>query len=177
MSRVPFDGLFFAIVPPPETAMRISALATILKRAHGFTARLTPPARLHVSLFFLGGLPQEAVQASRAAATDLQMTPFEVSFDRSVSFRGAPGGRPFVLAGDDGVRQLLAFQQTLGAALSKTGLKRRARAGFMPHMTLLYDRLIADEHPIEPISWVVNDFVLIHSNNGHSRLARWPLTA
>jgi RNA 2',3'-cyclic 3'-phosphodiesterase len=178
MSRVlPPDRLFLAIVPPLEAAIRISAVATILKQANGFTAKLTEPACLHVSLFFLGGLPDEVVQAACEAAADVQAAPFEISFDRSVSFRGAAGGRPFVLMGDNSVQPVRSFRRVLGAALSSVGLKRRVNRGFMPHMTLLYDERIAEELPIEPISWVVNDFVLIHSRYGHTHLARWPLRA
>jgi len=46
---------------------------------------------------------------------------------------------------------------------------------FTPHVTLLYDPRSVEEHPIEPISWTVSEFVLIHSMQGHAHLARWPL--
>jgi hypothetical protein len=39
------------------------------------------------------------------------MTPFEVSFDRTVSFRGRPGNRPFVLVGD-GTRSVARSRKT-----------------------------------------------------------------
>jgi 2'-5' RNA ligase len=48
---------------------------------------------------------------------------------------------------------------------------------FTPHVTLLYDKRSVEEQPIEPISWNVREFALIHSMNGHTHLARWPLRA
>jgi 2'-5' RNA ligase len=43
----------------------------------------------------------------------------------------------------------------------------------MPHIALLYGERAVEEYPIEPICWTVNEFVLIHSLNGHAHLARW----
>jgi len=110
------------------------------------------------------------------AAERVRISPFKVSFDRTASFRGRPGSRPFVLVGDDGLDELKAFRQVLGAELTRQGLDRRARTNFEPHVTLLYDDRSVEEHPVaEPISWVISEFVLIHSLNGHRRLASWPL--
>jgi 2'-5' RNA ligase len=46
---------------------------------------------------------------------------------------------------------------------------------FTPHITLFYAERNIEEHPIEPIGWTVNQFVLIHSKQGHTCLAQWPL--
>jgi RNA 2',3'-cyclic 3'-phosphodiesterase len=73
------------------------------------------------------------------------------------------------------VRQLVSFRRMFGAAMTRRGLRRRANTNFMPHVTLLYDTRGVEEHPIEPISWTVNEIVLIHSVNGHTHLACWPL--
>jgi 2'-5' RNA ligase len=63
----------------------------------------------------------------------------------------------------------------LGRSLVKIGFRRGAITDFTPHVTLLYDRRNVEEQPIEPISWTVREFVLIHSMQGHTHLARWPL--
>ena len=54
-------------------------------------------------------------------------------------------------------------------------MRHLAKKAFMPHVTLLYAERSVEEHPIEPIRWTVNEFVLIHSMHGHVHLARWPL--
>jgi len=83
--------LFLAAIPDPGTATRIHKLSGVLKRAHQFSGKLIEPERLHVSLFFLGGLPEQDVRAARMAAADVRMEPFEVLFDRTASFRVIAG--------------------------------------------------------------------------------------
>ncbi len=167
--------LFFAAVPEAVAAARISRLAHVLKRAHKFDGKVIEPERLHVSLFFLGELSEQSVQVAREAAAEVRVPPFEVLFDRSASFGGKPGNRPLVLIGDDGLDRLKSFRRTLGIALARKGLRYLARKDFTPHITVLYADRSVEEHPIEPIRWVVNEFVLIHSMHGHVHLARWPL--
>jgi RNA 2',3'-cyclic 3'-phosphodiesterase len=167
--------LFLAAVPNAGTAERIHRLAGVLKRAHKFDGRLIPPERLHLSLFFLGGLPERQIHAAREAAADVRAEPFEVSFDRTASFRGRPGNRPFVLIGEVGLGRLQSFRRMLGAALTRKGLRRVASSYFTPHVTLLYDARSVEEHPIEPILWTVTEFVLVRSRKGHDHLARWSL--
>jgi 2'-5' RNA ligase len=45
-------------------------------------------------------------------------------------------------------------------------------------MTLFYDRCSVAEDPIDPIRWMVRDFVLVHSIRGggrHILPGQWPL--
>jgi 2'-5' RNA ligase len=72
------------------------------------------------------------------AATEIRTNPFEVSFDRTASFRGRSGNHPFVLLGDSGLRLLMSFRQMLGAAMTRSGLRQWATRQFTPHITLLY---------------------------------------
>ena len=167
--------LFLAVIPDAETAVRIHKLAAVLKRAHQFKGKLIEPARLHVSLFFLGGLPEQDIRAACTAAADVRIAPFEVLFDRTASFRGKRDSRPFVLVGDHGLQRLTSFRRMLGGAMLRRGLRRVANTNFTPHVTLLYDARSVEEYPIEPISWTVKEVVLIRSLKGHDRLARWPL--
>ena len=167
--------LFFAAVPDAATAARMYRLARALEHAHKFDGKVIECGRLHVSLFFLGELSEQIVQVASEAAAEVRMPPFEVLFDRSASFGGRPGNRPLVLIGDDGLDRLKSFRRTLGIALARKGLRYLARKDFTPHVTLLYADRNVEEHPIEPIRWMVNEFVLIHSMHGHVHLARWPL--
>jgi 2'-5' RNA ligase len=169
--------LFLAAIPDANTAQRIHRLATALKRANKFDAKIIEPARLHISLFFLGGLPNPIAELACEIAGEVRAQPFEVLFDRSASFRGRPSNRPFVLVGEKGLERLRSFRRTLGAALAGKGLRYLAKKDFTPHVTLLYADRDVEEHPIEPISWTVNEFVLIRSMRGHVHLARWPLRA
>lgn len=170
--------IFLAALPDAMTATRICRLAGLLKRAHGFSGKLIAPDRLHVSLFFLGGLAEDVARGAGAETGEIRVPPFQVSFDRTASFRGRLGSRPFVLMGDEGVRQLKSFRQGLGSQLAGVGLRRLATTNFEPHVTLLYDARGVDEHPLaEPICWTVNEIVLIQSRSGHTHLAKWQLRA
>jgi RNA 2',3'-cyclic 3'-phosphodiesterase len=170
--------LFLAATPDAATATRIHRLARTLRRAHRSSGALIVPERLHVSLFFLSGLPEQSLCAACKALADVRVPPFQVCFDRTASFRGRVGSRPFVLVGGDGVGQLKSFRQGLGAGLAREGLRRLASTNFEPHVTLLYDAHGADEYPLaEPISWTVNEIVLIQSRSGHTHLAKWRLRA
>jgi 2'-5' RNA ligase len=140
------ERLYLAAVPDPDTAAHIHRLATVLKKAHGFTGRLIPADRLHISLFFLGGLHESCVQAACEAAAETAWTaPFEVSFDRTASFGGRSGNHPLVLFGESGLNRLRSFRQTFAAAMMQRGLRRRANTNFAPHVTLLYGERRVEE--------------------------------
>jgi RNA 2',3'-cyclic 3'-phosphodiesterase len=141
----------------------------------GLPASRSSRTALHVSLLFLG-IPSEAlVRIGHEVAAAVRMPRFDVAFDRTVSFRGKPGQRPFVLVGHDGWSPLQSLRQQMVEALRRNGLKGWARRAFTPHVTLWYGESEIAEHPIEPIGWTVNEFMLIHSLRGHTHLARWPL--
>ena len=172
-------GLYLGAVPDADARLKIDGLSGVLRRAHGFAGEPIQPDRLHVSLLFLGsflGNPsQELVRIGQQVGAAVRMPRFDIIFDRTVSFRGRSGQRPFVLVGQDGCIPLQSLRQQMVEALRRTGLKGWVRKAFTPHVTLWYGEREVDEHPIEPIRWTVREFVLIHSLRGHTHLARWPL--
>ncbi|MFN0219242.1 MAG: 2'-5' RNA ligase family protein [Hyphomicrobium sp.] len=152
-----------------------------LVRSQRLVAKLLPPERLHVSLCAVGGFsgacPPAVINAAKAVADTVSMDPFTVSFDRVASFAGGNGRRALVLTGGEGVAGLVQFQKTLGLTLNKAGLGLRQKDRFTPHVTMMYADHMCD-FPIEPISWTVDEFVLVDSLWGQSRhvqLGRWPL--
>lgn len=176
--REPHDRLFFALFPDTPTAARIVERARALRAQHGMTARVQDAARMHITLQHLGdfaGVPQRIVESASAAAATVAMAPFEVTFDRAASFGGNPKALPYVLLGNENAA-LKAFNKTLGGAMAKALLPPDAT--FTPHVTMLRDPVSASEQPIEPITWTVREFVLIHSLLGQTRhipLGRWTL--
>ena len=107
MSAPPLtDGLFFALFPDPAAAARIGDLARRMRDAHALSAAPHAADRLHVSLHGIGEYPAfPADIAARAieAAASVALPPFEIAFDRAMSFSGKPGQLPLVLRGQDGV--------------------------------------------------------------------------
>lgn len=177
----PTDRLFFALFPDPATAARVSDLAQQLREACGLKGRPLKSDRFHVTLHHLGdfaGVPPHVVEAARAAAASVCFAPFELVFDRAESFDNKRGrNNPFVLQGDEGTQDVIAFQRKLGEAMKKAGLKPDSR--FVPHVTLLYDDAAVTAQPVTPpVRWVAREFVLVHSLLGktqHIVLGRWPL--
>lgn len=177
----PSDRLFFGIFPEPPVAETIAGLARDLKGRLGLSGAPLTPERFHVTLHHIGdyaGLPRGIVaQALEAGEAESSAPPFEVSFDRAASFNNR-GNNPFVLQGGEGLSELHAFQKALGLSMARAGLGKQVARQFNPHVTLLYDRALAPETPVEPVSWTVSEFVLIHSLLGQTRhivLGRWPL--
>jgi 2'-5' RNA ligase len=176
------ERIFFACLPDAATAARIYARAEAMKRDKGFEGTRILPEHLHVTLFHLGdwhSLPQDIVALAKTAAGEVAVPPFEVTFTRAESFRNRTGIYPFVLTGDKQAAAWQGLHGALGAALKRAGLGGATQGEFQPHVTLLRDKLRAPPMKIEPISWTVRDFVLVHSLLGkttHIHLARWPLT-
>lgn len=172
------DGLFFALLPDIAAAAQLERTAQQLSIRHRLNGAPLASERFHISLLGFGtyaGLPPELIAAASKIAAEIAGRPFEVIFDRAMSFLGRP--RPLVLCGDDGVTELLAFRRVLGDAIQTRGLGR-AKPQYTPHVTLLYDERGIAEHAIEPVSWTVREFVLVHSLRGQSKyipLGRWPL--
>jgi len=167
--------LFLAVLPDADTSAEIFRIATALKRAHRLRGRLTARDRLHVTLLSLSGLPEAALKDACEAVAEVGAQQFGVSFDRTMSFRGQPGSRPFVLTGDAGLASLKAFRRSLLAGMMRRGLRLLARRNYTPHVTLLFDDDAVDEYPVGPIGWTVDKIVLIHSRHGHTHLVQWPL--
>jgi 2'-5' RNA ligase len=173
--------LFFALFPDAETAVRIAELSQRLKIDLGVKRKPIPTDRLHVTLYFLGDfpdLPEDIIDVASAAADSLTTGPFDVVFDRVVSFTGRPGNRPLVLRGDEGLVGLTKFQGELAMAIRRGRVGRSPKTGFTPHVTLLYDDAIVTEQAVEDIRWTVQELVLVHSDldqHRHVHLARWPL--
>ncbi|MBO9544499.1 2'-5' RNA ligase family protein [Caulobacter sp.] len=173
----PTDRLMFLLYPDAQTAERIAREARRLKEALGLRGQPLLTDRFHITLHHLGdyvGLPNDMVTKGKRAGGALSAAPFEVVFDKAVSFANRPGNNPFTLQGREGVAALIAFQKTLGLKMAGAALKPDKQ--FLPHITLLYDGQVVPEQAIDPIRWTVDRFVLVQSKLGqtqHIVLAEW----
>ncbi|WCM18139.1 2'-5' RNA ligase family protein [Paraburkholderia bryophila] len=181
----PTDGLFFAVFPGIQTAAGVAKFAQQLCVEARVRSKPLAAGRLHVTLQhlgnFAGGLPQARVDAAMQAGASIRMEPFTVEFDSVVSFAARPRAGPLVLGGGAGVAGLHALHDALAAALRGAGAGDAAPSAtvpYTPHVTLAYGMPWAATRPIEPVSWNVREFALMHSLLGRTRhvaLARWRL--
>jgi 2'-5' RNA ligase len=132
--------LFVALEPPDPVRRRLAALADELRRAagrHGEEVRWVPPANVHLTLQFLGAVPEERVAAVetalRAAAGEAR--PLSLAVHGVGGFPNARRPR-VVWAGLQGeLAPLAALVAALGARLAKLGYPPEDRP-FSPHLTL-----------------------------------------
>jgi 2'-5' RNA ligase len=174
--------LFFALWPTDE--FRADLVSATEKLARDSGGRVIPPGNLHVTLLFLGQVPNARFDAVQQAADALAQAPaFELSFDRAEVW-----GRANLLclttsatpAAATALADELAhsLRDELSGPDKSLGMGERE---FRPHITLARD--LPRRHraePTQPLLMKVNDFVLVESRPGasgsqYSVLRRWPL--
>jgi RNA 2',3'-cyclic 3'-phosphodiesterase len=176
------DRIFFAVLPDAAAIEPIKLCTRGMRAQYSLRGRSIIAGRLHVSLLGIGdfaGIPTDFVKLLNVAASRVEMSSFDVTFDRALSFSGARQ-RPLVLIGDKGVEEMKALQQALITELQRTGLPLSNSRSFTPHLTLLYSSQKMTESSIESVGWTVREFVLVHSllgkNKPYATLGRWHLS-
>ena len=133
-------------------------------------------SRLHATLGMVGIWPEsppaDAIDLAREIGHQIAMRSFKVTFKRLQSWRQSSG--PLVLVGDDD--ELIGLRWLHDALRETCGLQPDPH--FCPHISLIWSPDSVPERAVEPFSWMVREFVLIHSVCGQGRhevLGRWPL--
>jgi DNA-directed DNA polymerase III (polc) len=176
------DKWFFALQPSAAARETIVRQQDELGLRHGFQRYRIKPENLHVTIQMVGHgttLPPDILRAAYAAAAAVSCRPFDISFDRALSFKSKKLSRPFVLmCAKTALAPLQAFHRALIEALHQHGLIQKRHPDFTPHLTLFWDPASIPEHPVTPLGWTVNEFVLVHSRVGRSEhrvVGRWVL--
>lgn len=169
--------LFLALWPDDDVREAMHAAVDAVP-AFARTGRRVDAAKLHLTLHFLGGwpaFPDAAVEACRAAAASVQASAFHLVIDHAGHFARSRVGW-LAPSGNSG---LDALWSALGHALQEQGVDHRTTETFSPHVTVLRGLSArVDDTPIEPLSWPVDSFVLVHSHGGrYDILERWALPA
>lgn len=154
--------LFFALWPDEAVRGQLAAACAALAEASG--GRPVAPANYHVTLAFLGSVPNEALPAIVAAVEGLAAPAVTLRLDTlgafpaaGVLWLGAATGPPELAALAAGIRDLM------------TGLGLRPdEKPFQPHVTIARHvprrpRLAALPALADPVAWPVRDFALVDS--------------
>ena len=157
--------LFFALRPPTEIQRILYQMAAATKKQYG--GRQVPLPNLHLTLHFLGNLPEPELPALLQVGASIQSESFSLVLNHSV-FRSRqqmlwamPAGIPVALT-------------ELNAELrrrieSQCGLELEERP-FFPHITLLRKLpKLPTELDMPTIEWRVGEFVLMESETRQGR--------
>jgi len=178
------ERAFFGLFLQPLLYDRFAVAQEHLCHRHGVVGSRLSVERFHLSLQHAGDyrrLRPKIIFAASRSGRHVHMPAFEVTFGHVGSFPGRPATagkpprNPFVLLAEDG--PVFELHKLLGAEMLKNGLK--ASHHFVPHLTLAYDQKFVPRQPIEPISFLAEDFILVHSLLGLTKylfLDRWHLT-
>lgn len=172
------DAVFFALLPDMPARYQIAGIADNLVEEHHLTGRRVGLDRLHASLWG-GHCSRERagtlLPTAEAVMRHVRCGSFEVRFDRAMSFKSRTANYPLVLTSP--TTEILALFRILARAFGKVfGVTQRNT--ITPHVTMLYDPAMLPAQPIEPVTWMAREVVLIHSLRGltqHVVLGRWPL--
>lgn len=168
--------LFFALWP--DEGLRLRLVRTLGGREfQKTTGRAVAAQNLHITLRYLGALsPSEQECAERVAAV-LHADGFSIELNR-VDYWAGP--RVAWLGTDEIPAQLQKLVEDLETGLRRCGLPPETRP-YQPHLTFLRNaRPGGLPRTIEPLSWRVDDFVLVRSvtvSGGvrYELLRRWDL--
>ncbi len=177
--------LFFALWPTAAMQSELAAAVRPTMQAMR-VGRATPRESLHLTLAFLGSVPESCIETLRAAVDHVRRTPgsaaardaiLDVTLDtvdywpRSQLLCATPSREPAAAA---------AFADEVKHALSSAGFTPDLKP-FRAHVTLArqVSRGPADRG-MTPVRWTFCDFALVESRTGPDRslysvLESWPL--
>jgi RNA 2',3'-cyclic 3'-phosphodiesterase len=163
--------VFVALWPERDVAERLYRLGLDLHALH-VRARLMRATQLHLTLAFIGELPDERLEPLAAQLAALQHTRSVWTIDRLGCF---PRAR-VIWAGGENTAPLQALSQQVRDLLDAQDV-RFDRKAFAPHVTLLRDADTLRAAPeFEPILWSLDRARLVVSERDeHGALVYRPL--
>ena len=172
--------LFVALDPPASVREALAAL-----QADVPGARWTPTEKMHLTLHFLGNVPEETVPPLEAALAGVEGRPFSLAVGRLGAFPNARSARVLV-AEVDTPPELTALHARVGAALEVLRMATEVRP-YRPHLTLARLKVPEREavrtflaQPVPALSFEVEAFHLYQSRlhpegARYTRLRSFPL--
>jgi 2'-5' RNA ligase len=168
--------LFFAIWPSEAQQQLIER--ELRPRVESSGGRPIPAHNLHVTLAFLGEVPEPRVEVAKACASRVGPSAgFDLRFDRVETW-----ARSRVLSLTTQLTPPALGQMAEGLRFNLLNAEFEIRQeDYRPHVTLARDvKRRGREQSIPPIEWRVEEFVLVQSEPGpngsrYTIVERWPL--
>ena len=155
--------LFFALWPPTEAAEQLAGIAR--STANQFGGKPTRQETIHLTLAFMGSVPEEQLPLLIQTAQIVHLAPFVLNIDSLGYWHRnhllwAGSALPCIA--------LAGLIENLQNALTKAGFAVDGRNRvFTPHITLI--RKLPEDHvppalpEIDAISWLCSSFTLVRS--------------
>lgn len=150
--------LFIALWPDESLRRRIEHATRAAARHSG--GRIIPARNLHVTLAFLGAVPESRLSTALTAVREVRVHPFELVLG---ALKWWPRQELLCLEPIAGAESLQVLVERLQVALRAQGFTLEERP-FRAHLTLA--REVRHEHrfkPIRPLHWSVERIELIES--------------
>lgn len=167
--------LFFAVWPPDVQQQTIEAI--MRPRVESSRGRAVPARNLHVTLAFLGSIPDARFEAVLACASAVRGDAFHLAFDQLEIWARA---HVLCLTTSRMPAELAQIEERLRFNLLNEQFDIR-QEDYRPHVTLARDiKRRNHREAIPPLGWRVAEFVLVQSRSGPSGseyevIRRWAL--
>lgn len=159
--KIAMARVFFALWPSTANAQQLASMART--EAAQIGGKATREETIHLTLAFLGDVPETDLPAVIAAATRVRGAAFSLAIDHL----GYWAHNRLCWAGCMHPPAALGrLQSDLQSALAQAGFTvDRAHEAFFPHVTLVRKaRHPAGDQPLTPaLDWACDDFVLVRS--------------
>ena len=150
--------MFFALWPDAGVREALASLAREAQAECG--GRATPAEKIHMTLFFVGGIERTRIAALGTLASAARAARFDLQVNRVGYWRRSD----IVWAGSAVCPPALsALVASLRESLSSAGFKPDERP-YVPHATLVRDaRRGPKARSLAPLAWRAHDFALVES--------------
>ena len=170
----PHLRLFFALWPSDTVRLALWDLGGRLHKT--WNGRRMKPDTLHMTLAFLGDTPADRLDELRVLAAGVQTSKFSMELDRASCWRHNKVG---FASPEEVPQELTLLAHGLEDALETHGFAFDERP-YKPHVTLLRNTRCTTQVPFVPVTWAVDEFVLVSSSTAeqgasYKLLGRWPM--
>jgi RNA 2',3'-cyclic 3'-phosphodiesterase len=174
------ENLFLAVNLIDNVKMRMRSSFASVSRLLDFGFRPVGDDCVHLSIQSLGRyerLPDVLIKHAMLIGSRVEVPAFPATFDRLQGFNGTYG-RAVVLTSSRPADGFFTLRKAVFAEMQLAGMDVPSDLDFSPHVSLAYQRSRIPTIPVNPVTWIVHELVLVRSLIGRSKhicLGRWPL--
>lgn len=166
---------FFALYPEPKMAEAFLKQSEQLEKMATF--KVSPLSKLHLTLVYLGAVPQDFLQEAMRVAAHIDIQPFEININQMGIW---PRSNTLWLGSHNPSEALSMLVEKLKSSLIGVGFKPEKKL-FKPHVTIARQCNVKEKtREVPPIVWSVDTFCLVKSTqreggSHYEIIASWPL--